>query len=218
VPKATGMLVDALLDADEALAVRRRVPRVLAVDPSERVIEGLLRGLEDPRSEIRLQSGRALARLHTDHPDLAFDRDRIMHLVRDEANRGKQVWEGQQYLEDDDDSPLVDEVLRDRANRSLEHVFALLSLVLPLEPLRVAFAGLHCDDEALRATALDYLESVLPVDVRGSLWPLLAERRLQRPQRPAAAGRDALQELLGSNASIQINLEELRRRLQQEGS
>jgi AAA family ATP:ADP antiporter len=216
VPQTTGQIVDVLLDPGEPFAVRRRLPRVLAVHPVPRAIEGLLRGLQDARSEIRQQCGRALARLHADHPEIPFDRDRVMRLVREEANRGKQVWEGQLQLDQDerDDSPLMDEVLRDRANRSLEHVFVLLSLALPLEPLRLAFAGLHTEDDALRATALDYLDSVLPPEVRGSLWPLLAERNPQGP-RPAPGSRDALQDLIGSNQSIQINLAELRRRLQE---
>ena len=214
VSQVTGQLVDVLLDEAEPLAVRRRLPRILAVDPSPRVVDGLLRGLEDSRSEIRLQSGRALARLHTEHPDLTFERERIMRLVRVEAGRGKQVWEGQQQLDRDDldDSPLVDEVLRDRANRSLEHVFALLSLVLPLEPLRLTFAGLHTDDAALRATALDYLESVLPPEVRGSLAPLLAERS---PRAPRSSREGCAAGAAGLEPIIQINLQELRRRLQE---
>jgi hypothetical protein len=45
--------------------------------------------------------------------------------------------------------------------------------VLPAEPLRVAFRGLHSDDQRLRGTALEYLESVLPRDVRDRLWQFL---------------------------------------------
>jgi hypothetical protein len=214
-PRVTGLLVDVLLDGTEPLAVRRRLPRVLMAVATPRAVDGLLRGLEDVRSEIRSQCGRALARLHHDHPELAFDRDRVMGLVRAEAQRGKQVWASQQALEryEIEDSPLVDEVLRDRATRSLEHVFALLSLVLPLQPLRIAFSGLHTEDEALRRTALEYLESVLPAEVRTSLWPLVAERGA--PPRPAQT-QDALADLMRANQSIQISLEDLRRQLHRE--
>ena len=67
--------------------------------------------------------------------------------------------------------------LRKRANRSLEHVFTILSLALPEEPLRVAFRGLHTDDKTLRGTALEYLESILPKPIRQSLWPFLEDDR-----------------------------------------
>jgi hypothetical protein len=52
-------------------------------------------------------------------------------------------------------------------------VFTLLGLVLPSEPLRVAFRGLHSDDRRLRGTALEYLDSVLPRDIRDCLWRFL---------------------------------------------
>ena len=35
----------------------------------------------------------------------------------------------------------------------------MLSLVLPTEALKVAYRGLHTDDQTLRGTALEYLES-----------------------------------------------------------
>jgi hypothetical protein len=77
----------------------------------------------------------------------------------------RSIWESQRLLdrsEEATDSPFVDQFLRDRANRSLEHVFTLLSLILPKQPLIVAFRGLHTTDELLRGTALEYLEAVLP--------------------------------------------------------
>ena len=59
------------------------------------------------------------------------------------------------------------------SGKALEHVFTVLGLVLPAEPLRIALHALQTDDLALRATALEYLESILPVDLRVQLWPLL---------------------------------------------
>jgi hypothetical protein len=49
----------------------------------------------------------------------------------------------------------------------------VLGLVLPAEPLRIALHAVQADDSALRETALEYLESILPADVRIQLWPLL---------------------------------------------
>ena len=55
----------------------------------------------------------------------------------------------------------MDEFVKDRAGQSLAHVFTLLSLVLPTEPLQIAFRGLHTDDQNLQGTALEYLEGML---------------------------------------------------------
>jgi len=76
--------------------------------------------------------------------------------------------------------------------------------------LHIAFRGLHTDDESLRGTALEYLESVLPPDIRDRLWPFLEERR--RPGKIPRPRDETLANLLRSNGSIRANLEELRTR------
>ena len=50
---------------------------------------------------------------------------------------------------------------------------ALLGIVLPTKPVSIAYQGLFTDDRALRGTSLEYLESVLPEDIRVRLWPFL---------------------------------------------
>jgi hypothetical protein len=49
----------------------------------------------------------------------------------------------------------------------------VLGLALPAEPLRIALHAVQTNDAELRGTALEYLESILPPDVRAQLWPLL---------------------------------------------
>jgi hypothetical protein len=89
-------------------------------------------------------------------------------------------------------------------------VFALLALVLPAEPLRIAFRALQTDDQVLRGTALEYLDSVLPHDIRDRLWPFLEHRRL--PDRAHRSREEALADLLRSNESVKARFEELKAR------
>jgi hypothetical protein len=49
----------------------------------------------------------------------------------------------------------------------------VLGLALPAEPLRIALHAVQTDDPELRGTALEYLESILPPEVRAQLWPFL---------------------------------------------
>ena len=209
-----GLLTDALLDGDSDLALRQRIPRILAAEGSDRAVDGLLLGLEDARFEVRFQCGRALARLRDGRPGLVIDRGRIFAVVLRDVEVDRSVWEGQRLLArliDPGDSPLVDDYLRDRAHRSLEHVFTVLSLVLPSAPLRIAFRALHTEEPALRGTALEYLESVLPPPVRERLWPFLEERGAPHP---VERSRDEiLNELVQANRSVEINLAELRKKL-----
>ena len=82
--------------------------------------------------------------------------------------------------------------------------------MLEREPLQIAFRSLHTDDEYLQGTALEYLESVLPTQIRLRLWPFLERRPLTRSSRPR---HEVMADLLRSNHSVLLNLEEMRRRV-----
>ena len=212
-PSHVGALADALLDPYEDFAVRRRIPRVMAVCSSQRAVDSLLLGLEDMRFEVRFQCGRALAAIVAKQPDLRVDPARVFEVVQKEVAVGRPVWEGRRLLDRLDDgksNSFVDEFIRSRASQSLAHVFTMLSLVLPAEPLQIALRGLHVDDQNLRGTALEYLESVLPPIIREPLWPFLEDRR--PAGRTIRAREDILADLVRSNHSIMLNLEELKRR------
>jgi hypothetical protein len=208
---AEGQLTDHLVSPEEDYAVRRRIPRVLSASPSQRTAQGLLWGLQDARFEVRFQCGRALASITETNPEIKIDREIMMKAVKREVAVDRRVWESHRLfdqLDKDEDSVFVDRVLEDRANRSLEHVFTLLALRLPREPLRIAFRGLHTEDATLKGTALEYLESILPSEIKEALWPFL-----EKEPHPEAVGKsreEILAELLESNASIQISLEEIR--------
>src|SRR5678815_5896808 len=144
--------------------------------------------------------------------DRRIDSQRIFKVVRGEVEVNRNVWESHRLLDgvDEENQAFVDEFLKDRANQSLGHVFTLLSLVLPAHPLQIAYRGLHTDDPGLRGTALEYLEGVLPSDIRDRLWPFVSDR--PRKAQDSRARDQILADLLRSNESIMLNLEELRRR------
>ena len=212
-PKHVGALSDALLDPSEDFAVRRRIPRVMVVCRSQRAADSLVLGLADARFEVRLQCGRALAAIVAKHPNIRIDEAVVFDVVRKEVAVGKPVWEGRRLLdrlEDGEPGTFADEFIRSRASQSLAHVFNVLSLALPPEPLKIALRGLHAGDENLRGTALEYLESILPPKIREPLWPFLEDHRpAGRTLRPR---EDILADLVRSHQSIRLNLEELKRR------
>lgn len=217
-PRIVGQLVDHLLDPHEEFAIRRRIPRVLRDAPSVRGVDGLIRALGDKRFEVRYQSGRALALIHRHHPDVVIPRTSIYDAVVREVAVDERVWRTQRLLDavDDEDDAWVDDYLRGRSNRCLEHVFTMLSLVLPSEPLRISFRGLHTQDATLRGTSLEYLESVLPERVRVRLWPFLEDGR----ESPAASKprEEVLRSLMLSRESIEMSLAAIRERVVAEDS
>ncbi len=209
-----GELIDALIDPNQPFAVRRRLARVFSVCVSQRAADGLMLGLDDQRFEVRFQCGRSLASILERNLRIRIDAERVYDVVLREVAVGRTVWESHgllDRLEAPEGRSFVDEFVKDRTNQGLAHVFTLLSLVLPSEPLLIAYRGLHTDDPHLKGTALEYLEGVVPPQIRERLWPFLEDGR--PPSRAAVRPRqEILEDLLRSHPSIELNLQELKRR------
>jgi hypothetical protein len=192
-PTSTGQLVDSLCDPRVDFATRRRIPRALGRCPTLAAAEGLVRGIEDERFEVRYACGRALLRIREANADVVVSLERIVAIIAREVERDAKVWEAElnDTEDDDDDEPgaaapsLVDRLRHDRLDRSVEHVFNVLALHLDPDSLRTAFKALHQEEESLRGIALEYLETVLPGEVRDLVWPFLGEERPMRAARPA---------------------------------
>ena len=208
-PRIVGELTDALADRERDFAIRRRIPRILAACESTRGVDGLMVGLLDRRFEVRYQSAAGLARIHGRRPDLAIAADRVSKAILRELEVDKLGWQSRRLV-DSGDSAEIDQLLEDRANLSLEHIFRMLSLFLEREPLQIVLRGLHTDDGQLRGTALEYLESVLPPRIRERLWPFLEDQRPRQPRDRRTA--DVLSELMLSRRSIESNLAGLRKK------
>jgi HEAT repeat protein len=208
----TPVLLRHLLDPDEDFAIRRRLVNTLAACRTTEAFNGLLDALQDQRFEVRYRAGRALSQMAESTPGLLVDRERIFGLVQNEMTVDRGIWETRQLIDlpDDESSPMESELLRDRASRSLEHLFTLLSLILPRQTLRLAFHALHTDDPQLRGTALEYLETVLPEPIRERLWALLQTGDVQ--PRGRGTSQQALRDLLASQETISLALAEVRRR------
>ena len=165
---------DALIDRPQNFLVRRGIARVLSACRSQRAVDALIVGLGDVRFDVRVNCARSLASIVTKNRRVHVDRNGIFDAVREELKFGPAVWEGfVNGIGSQDERSFGSASLKDRANRTVSHVFTLLSLVLPLEPLQIARRGLQTDDDRLRGTALEYLESVLPDAIWEALRPLL---------------------------------------------
>lgn len=147
-PHCTGQLVDALLDDRVDPVIRRRIPRVLASVTTQRAVDGLCAGLDCDRLDVRYRSAQALVRLRKRGGTKIAPEGMFRVAAREIA-------------------------LLTGGGARLEHVFAVLSLALDGEPIELAFRALQGRDAALRGTALEYLDHVLPPPIRDSLWPKL---------------------------------------------
>ncbi|MFT3692955.1 MAG: hypothetical protein QM831_07430 [Kofleriaceae bacterium] len=198
-PRVTGTIVDALLDPETDFTVRRRLPAILEAGDPERAQYGLWRALADERFEVRYRCGKALAKLRDAGTKIAVTPDQVYDAVLREVSVDVRIWKGRNLLDGYQGPPTemrLYRALEERSSTALDHVFTLLGLVLPPQPLKIALAALSTDDRTLHGTALEYLESVLPPRVRGPLWPFLELDASAKPDNGTAphdivAGLDA---------------------------
>jgi AAA family ATP:ADP antiporter len=169
-----GLLEDALRDRETDFAIRRRLPRILCNLASGRALDALVAGLDDPRFEVRYQCARAINRLRSRDATATVSRETIMNVIERELSVPLQLWQGHRLLDqpDADDEPTLEFEQSETGERNIEHIFSLLSMVLPREPLEAAFRALRSSDPELRALTLEYFEGVLPPPVLVRLWAL----------------------------------------------
>src|SRR5262249_54327113 len=130
----SGQLLDALLDEKTEFAIKRRLPRALAHSEDQRTVHGLMQALEDSRFEVRFQCARALDVILQRHPDYRPAKEAVFALIEREMSVGHDVWDQRRLLDrrqNTDEFLFLDEVLRERAQLSWEHLFSLLALILP---------------------------------------------------------------------------------------
>jgi ATP:ADP antiporter, AAA family len=188
-PKNTGAIADALLDQTRDFAIRRRLPAVLTAGEPTLATWTLWRALGDRRFEVRYRCGRALLELRAAGHEMPFSADDVFALVERELSVERAVLKSYRLL-DSDPNVKSDRGAAPIANVSssaaLAHVFNMLALVLPHEPVRIAFQSLQTGDHELRATALEYLESALPPTLGEKLWPIIDVQAVPRSKRSAA--------------------------------
>jgi len=169
VDHVAGQMLDALLDEKTDFAIKRRLPRALAYSEDQRTVQGLMHALEDSRFEVRFQCARALDVILQRHPEYRPAQKTVFAIIEREMSVSRNVWDSRRLLDrrqSTDDFLFLDEVLKERAQLSWEHLFSLLALILPRAPLKVAFQAMHTDDRLLRGLAMEYLDSVLPPSLR----------------------------------------------------
>ena len=202
----TGLLIDHLTNEEVQFGIRRRIPRILAHSGVQLAVYGLLAGLQDSRFEVRFQCSRALDFLVQRKPDLSVSAEVVFAAVERELRVARPIWESRRLLDRRDSSDpqaFLDEILRERANQSLEHVFSLFATVLPRDAVMIAFRALHTDDRVMRGLAAEYLDGVLPAAVRERLWAMVESGPPIQSLRPP---QEALADLLQSHQSLLLRI------------
>lgn len=197
-------LSSVLTDEGADFVIRRRIPRVLERIGHPDADRALIEALGAGRFEVRYRVALALRRRRQKSlPVPTGDWKRsVWEAIRAELSREKPVWELARLLDVEADDGFVEQRVGVRGELSLEHTFRLMSLVLDPHTIRAAYHGIVLNDPELNSFALEYLEQVLPPDVRDRLWPFIGDMSASAERRALRGLDDVVADLLQTGATL----------------
>ncbi len=178
------LLADVLADGGQPPALRGRVVRVLRAMGSDAAAVAMLHTPVDDEPRLRFEIAQALFRLRTERPNLAFDPDRVHHIVR----RVLQDYAANAEIAEDlfaggPEFALLARTLRARQNQNMLAVVMMLGLIFDHRAIHRAVAGIRA---GLIPDALELLDVTLEgSDLRKVVLRALEDR--MRTAQPAAA-------------------------------
>lgn len=181
---SVGQLGDALLDPQLGTRARYRVPPILATVQTTTSVRALANGLLDSDFEMRRRCARSLLALRLRDETLSPPEPLIVSAIRRELDVSPSLWKSRASLLESDD-PNVLPIADLTGDYSLKHVFTLLCLCRPPDVMVLALRALRTEDVKLRGTALEYLENVIPPEIKTALWPHIADRQPSASAPPA---------------------------------
>jgi hypothetical protein len=154
-PRAPGHLVDGLLDRSEGRAVRLALAGILSGVADRRALTGLWLGLDDPDFGIRQACADGAMRVVERRGELAPPKEAVHGQI-----------ERALLAQGADAVP---------APRRVELVFNLLALLHGRETMRSTLTGVRSGSPAMRGTALELVESLLPPRLGQQVLALIEE-------------------------------------------
>lgn len=171
-------LVFFLEDENEDRWVRRHIPGILALIPSQSSVTALLKCLESGDGFIRYKAIKALERLTAEHPELALDREPLERLLRKEIGwYYRYLGASFDLFEKGDESrnTLLGQALEEKRQRIMDRIYRLLGLLYDGSDIRAARWAIEHGDARARSSAVEFLDNTLSGDIRTKLLPLIDE-------------------------------------------
>ena len=188
--RIVGTLRDYLTDESMRAEVRREIPKVLEEIGSGPAQAVLIESVLDRDVVLRYHTIAALNRLGQAHPDRTTDRKLIESVLAAEIMghyRSYQVLGTLGGALDDAASP-IEHGLRESMEKETERIFRLLKILYPQYDMHSAYVGLQSTDPVVHDNAVEFMDSVLPPEVRQLVIPLF-DREVSVPARITTANR-----------------------------
>jgi AAA family ATP:ADP antiporter len=192
--RIVGTLRDYLIDPEIRAEVRREIPKVLQEIGTRGAQAVLVESVLDRDVVLRYHTISAINRLGQAHPERSTDRKLIESVLAAEIMGHYRSYQVLGRLEGsiDDPSNPIEHGLRESMEKETERIFRLLKILYPQYDLHSAYVGLQSPDPVVHDNAVEFMDSVLPPEVRSLIIPLF-DRNVEVSARIDTANR-----LLGS--------------------
>ena len=185
-------VVDALehfmRDPQEDIWLRRHIPTTIGRIGTQRAVDVLLAALDEPDGFLRYKIIAALERMRRTDATLVFDRTKLQPLIIREARHHLEAVSLHHNLFVRGKLPassLLSQALQEKMTRAKDRVYRLLSLVFPWQDVFAAQWTLANGDSRAKASASEYLDNLLPSDLRKVVMPVVEELPLEERVRRA---------------------------------
>jgi HEAT repeat protein len=172
--RIVGTLRDYLMDAQVNAAIRRVIPFALEAIGTKAAQDLLTESVLDRDVIVRYHTITALNRLGQAHPERSTDRKLIESVLAAEIMghyRSYQVFGTLGGALKDPSNP-IEHGLRESMEKETERIFRLLKILYPQYDLHSAYVSLQSRDPIVHDNAVEFMDSVLPPEVRALIIPL----------------------------------------------
>ena len=177
-----------LNDRDEQLWVRRHIPAVLALLPTQRSMSVLLGALDDPDGFLRYKVVEAIEKLRRDHQDLSLTHAPVEALVLKESSRFYTYLTLRHIIVQGDAESrqsLLVRALDDKLERTLDRIYRLLGLIYPWKDIAAARYTIEHGVSRNRSGAIEFMDNLLVGAIRRNVMPIIEESPVEEKVRRA---------------------------------
>jgi len=207
-PATIGQLTDALLSGRESTDARVLAAELLSTVPTERSAAALKLALRASTFRVRRAAALALLRVTRRAPSLRLWMRQVAPLASEELRRPSRPLLRESEFERS--SPFRTDARGNTIAPSLELVLLLLAIPGDADELRLALAAVTSTDRIQRGTGLEYLDNLLPGNLRSRLIGLAEHPELT--QASHGVPQAVIDELAAELRAGRIGLRELRER------
>ena len=194
-PPILAFLRKTIQERTEPLPVIRFIPMAMQSFYSKEAVQQLLMVLNDRDLTVRLEVVRALSAIRSTHPQLKFNRFKVVSVIFEECKLHHQTLSAMHTqiiisyrnrtksrkeigdAERDARTSLL-ELLERRLDSGLERIFKLLELRYQQKDVAIAYEGLLSHKQEAQQNAIEFLDNLLTGELKRKLLPIIEDSAL----------------------------------------